>query len=323
MGIGTEVRSFWQGQLKEDESFIGLFPLAARLADAHNKLEKVTRRQPVSHTREDRYIMWAALALTTVLTAPAQTGELKLANKRSTVGIFGPKREDNKVLPGDLLVVAFDIENLTVRKDGRILYAMGLELTKKGKAKPEFKHDPEDKEAMNSLGGSTLPTFAMTLVGTDTPPGTYVLKVTVKDRGTKPVKTVTLEEEFEVLPLKFGLVQFKVTNGAGQPTPPLGVPGDTLWLHYTLVGYDMTRENPPNPDVTVEMQILDKETGKPTVEKPFGGRIKSGNKEFLLFSPTPIQLNRPGKFTIVLKATDNLSKKTSERRMDIEVLAPR
>ncbi len=265
--------------------------------------------------------MWAALALTTVLTAPAQTGELKLTNKRSTIGILGPKREDNKVLPGDLLVVAFDIENLTVKKDGRIFYAMGMELTKKGKAKAEFKRDPQDLEAMNNLGGSTLPTFAMTLVGTDTSPGTYVLKVTVKDRGTKPVKTVTLEEEFEVLPAKLGLVQVKMTNTGGEPAAPLGVPGQTLWLHYTLVGYEMTKANPPNPNVTVELQILDKETGKPTVDKPFGGIIEKGSREFLLFNPTPIQLNRAGKFTIVLKATDNIAKKSTEQRIDLEVLA--
>jgi hypothetical protein len=265
--------------------------------------------------------MWAALALTTVLSAPAQAGDLKLTNKRSTIGILGPKRDENKLLPGDLLVIAFDIENLTVKKDGRILYAMGMELTKKGKNKPEFKRAPQALEAVNNLGGTTLPTFAMALVGADSPAGTYVLKVTVEDRGTKPVKTVTLEEEFEVLPLKLGLVQLKMTNTGGEPVPALGVPGQTIWLHYTMVGYEMTKMNPPNPNVTIEMQIIDKETGKPTVEKPFKGDIIMGPKEFLTFAPTPIQLNRAGKFTIVLKATDNISKKSTEQKMDLEVLA--
>jgi hypothetical protein len=265
--------------------------------------------------------MWAALALTTVLTAPAQSGELKLTNKRCTYGILGQTRTDTKVLPGDVLFVAFDIENLTVKKDGRILYAMGMELTRKGKAKPEFKRAPQDLEAVNSLGGTTLPSVAMALIGADSPPGAYVLKVTVQDRGTKPVKTVTLEEEFEVVPLKFGFVQVKMTNTGGEPAPPVGVPGQTLWLHYSVVGHEMTKGNMANPNVTFEMQILDKD-GKPTVEKPFKGDIIKGPKEMLMFAPTPIQLSRAGKYTIVLKATDNLAKgKTTEQRLDLEVLA--
>jgi hypothetical protein len=255
-----------------------------------------------------------------VLSAPAQN-DLKLTNKRSTIGILGPKRDENKLLPGDLLVVAFDIENLLVKKDGRIEYAMGLELTKKGKTKPEFKRAPTPYQVVNSLGGATLPAFAMTLIGADTPTGTYTLKVTVEDRGTKPFKTQTLEEDFEVMPTKLGLVQLKATNAAGEAVPALGVPGQTIWLHYTLVGYDMTKQNPPNPNVTFEMQIIDKETGKPTLEKPFKGDIIVGPKDFLPFAPTPIQLNRAGKFTIVLKATDNIAKKTTEQKMDLEVLA--
>jgi hypothetical protein len=264
--------------------------------------------------------MWAALALTTVLTAPAQTGELKLANKRSTIGILGPKREENKVVPGDVYILAFDIENLTVKKDGRILYAMGMELSRKGKGKPEFKRDPQDLEAVNNLGGATLPSFAKVFIGIDSTPGTYVLKVTVKDRGTKPVKTVVLEEEFEVVKPRLAFVQVQLaTTGLFDPLPPVGVPGQTLWLHYTVVGHEM-KNNAPN--VTFEMQIIDKETGKPTLETPFKGDIiKGGTKEALPFTPTPIQLNRAGKFTIVLKVTDNFVKKTAEQKLDFEVLA--
>jgi hypothetical protein len=266
--------------------------------------------------------MWAALALTTVLSAPAQAGELKLSNQRMTMGLLGPKREDNKVVPGDLVVVAFDIENLTVKNDGRVLYSMGFEITRKGKAKPERKEAPQDLEADNRLGGGTLPSFALALIGVDYPAGNYILKVTVKDRAVKPAKTVTLEQEFEVVPIKFAFVGVKVTTPRGEPTPSLGVPGQALLFHYALVGHAMTKENPPNPNVSFEMQIIDKETGKPTVEKPFRGDIiQGGNKDMLVFAPTPLQLNRPGKFTIIFKATDNLAKKTTEQKLDLEVLA--
>ena len=96
--------------------------------------------------------MWTAVALTTVMTlAPAQGIELK--NVRSTYGIMGETRKDDKLLPGDIFVVHFDIEGLKVKDNGTVLYSMGMELTKKGKAKPEFKRDPQDLEAELSLGG--------------------------------------------------------------------------------------------------------------------------------------------------------------------------
>src|SRR4051812_9961655 len=104
-------------------------------------------------------LMWTALALTTVLTVTPAQQSLELKNVRTTHGILGQERKDDKFLPGDVLVVAFDIEGLKVKEDGQILYAMGMELTLKGKPKPEFKKDPQDLVAVNSLGGTNLPAF--------------------------------------------------------------------------------------------------------------------------------------------------------------------
>jgi hypothetical protein len=41
----------------------------------------------------------------------------------------------------------------------------------------------------------------------------------------------------------------------------------------------------------------------------------------MTFLPIPLQLNRAGKFKVVLKATDNVAKKTAEQTLDLEVLA--
>src|SRR4051812_32656670 len=161
--------------------------------------------------------MWTAVALTTVMSlAPAQ---LELKNVRSTHGIMGETRKDDKVLPGDLLVVAFDVEGLKVKETGQIQYSMGMELTKKNKAKPEFKRDPIDLEGENSLGGTSFPAFAMTAIGTDTAPGDYTLKVTIKDRLGKTEKV--LEKTFEVVKPKLGFVQTYLTSGNGDPVPPV------------------------------------------------------------------------------------------------------
>jgi len=264
--------------------------------------------------------MWTAVALTTVLTLPpAQSLELK--NVRTTYGIMGETRKGpTKLLPGDVLVVAFDIDGLKVKEDGRVQYSMGMQLTKKGKEKPEFNREPQDLEGENSLGGTTLPAFALSVIGTDSAPGEYTLKVTVKDRQGKTEKV--LNQDFEVLPSKLGFVQTRLTTGNGDPVPPVAVPGQRIFVHCALVGFKLDKGNLPN--ITFEMVILD-EAGKPTVPKSFKGDIKSDVKAtpgMMTFVPRPLDLNRPGKYKIVITATDNLAKTTTEQTLNLTVLKP-
>lgn len=263
--------------------------------------------------------MWAALALTTVLhVAPAQQ-QLELKNVRTTYGVLGQERKEDKLLPGDVLVVAFDIEGLKVKDDGRVLYSMAMELTKTGAKKPEFKREPQDLEAVNSLGGSTLPAFALSIIGTDTAPGEYTLKVTVQDRSVKGAEKV-LEKKFEVKKPELGFVRVRFTNGAADPVPNIAVPGQRVFLHHTLVGFGLGKDKLTN--VSFEMQVLD-EKGKPTVAKPFKGDIKtdvSKTPDLMEFVPVPLELNRAGKFKVVIKATCNISKKSTEQALDLTVL---
>ena len=263
--------------------------------------------------------MWTALTLTTVMTlAPAQGIELK--NVRTTYGIMGETRKDDKLLPGDVLVVAFDIEGLKVKENGLVQYSMGMELTKKGKAKPEFKQDPQDLEAENSLGGTSLPAFANYLLPTDFATGEYTLKVTVKDRLGKTDKVFS--KTFEVLPMKLGFVQVGLTTPQGFPAPPVAVPGQRVLVHYTLVGYKPGKDQQPN--VTIEMVVQD-DAGKPTVAKSFKSDITAEPKAtpgVMHFLARPLDLNKAGKYKIVMKATDNNTKDTTEQTLNLNVLAP-
>jgi hypothetical protein len=261
--------------------------------------------------------MWAALALTTVVSvAPAQ---LELKNVRTTYGVLGQERKENKLLPGDMLVVAFDIDGLKVKDDGRVLYSMGIELIKKGKDKPEFKKEPQDLEAVNSLGGNSLPAFGMTFINTEAEAGEYTFTITVRDRLNKGAEKV-LKHTFEVVPVKLGFVLLKLTAGNNDPVPNIGVPGQRVFVHHSLVGFELGKDK--RPFVTFEMQVLD-DAGKPTLAKPFKGDIKEDvakSPGLMMFIPVPLELNRPGKFKIQLKATDNISKKTAEQTLDLTVL---
>jgi hypothetical protein len=264
--------------------------------------------------------MWATLALSTVLTlAPGQGSSLELKNVRSTYGVFGQVRKDNKVLPGDVFFVCFDIDGLKVGDNGQVKYSMGVELTRKGKPKPEFRRDPEDREATNSLGGSTLPSNAHVVIGTDTPAGEYTLTVSITDRTAK--KTEKLVQKFEVLKPELGFVRCGFTYETGQVAPPLAVPGQTLLLHSALVGFGLDSKKQPN--FGLEVRILGA-NGKPVLKTPLKGEFKNvvkGFEQLVPFDPIPLVLNRPGRFKVVLKATDRLTKKSVEQTLDLTVQA--
>jgi hypothetical protein len=265
--------------------------------------------------------MWATLALTTALQlAPAQTEALALKNVRATYGVLGQERKDSRLLPGDIYVVAFDIENLRVKEDGRVLYSMGVELTNKDD-KPVFKTEPRDLEIVNTLGGTRLPAFARAVIGLDTPPGAYTFKVTVTDRAAK--KTEILTRKFEVLPLKFGFVRLAVTYETGQDAPPVAVPGQALMLNFTLVGFELDKKK-QQPNVAVEMRILD-EAGKPTLAKPFTASLQEVEEQYKDYKKAfplqnPLNINRAGKFKIMIKATDKIGNKTVEQELDLTAL---
>jgi hypothetical protein len=262
--------------------------------------------------------MWATLALAAALQAPAQPGTLALKNPRVTYGMFGQERKDAKLLPGDLFMLAYDIEGLTIREDGRVFYSIGMELTSKD-GKSIFKQDPKELEAVNTLGGASRPAFAFLELGIDTAPGEYTVKLVVTDRTAK--KSADLTYKFEIVPTRFGFVQpALVLAPAGQPIPPVGSPGQEFLVNFALVGFELDAAK-KQPNVTVEMQVIDVATGKPTLAKPFTGESKNVADEFKKLLPWQfvISLNRHGKYKINLKAKDVNGNKTAEMTLDFEV----
>ncbi len=279
--------------------------------------------------------MWASLALMSALNwTPAQAGQLELKNARVTYGILGQERKDTTYLPGDLVVVAFDIEGLKVAPDGRVQYSMSLELTGKdkdaatGKPKVLFKKDPQEVTTVNTLGGSRLPSFGLTEVGTDTPPGKYLMTVVVTDVAAKT--SAKLEREFNVKPMQFGIVRPGFTSidlneqgrGGPQIAPPVAVPGQSLQINFAAVGFELKGDK-QLPNVKVTMEIQD-ESGKAVLEKPFTGVATDIDPEFkklrVIPFQFPMQINRSGKFKVTLTATDEYTKKTASQTLDLKVV---
>jgi hypothetical protein len=266
--------------------------------------------------------MWTTLALMTLTMAPAQTGTPELKNARFTYGLLGQTRKSDKFLPGDAVYLRFDIDNMTVKKDGRVLYAMQMEITKKGADKPVFKRAAEDREVVNLLGGSRFPSVAIWPIQPDAEaPGEYTMKLTVTDKTTG--KSAPLTQKFTVVQPKLGFVQVFLTTFRGDPVPPVGVPGQKIMLYYRLTGFEFDKKEKQS-NLTVSIRILDAD-GKQTLAEPYKGDIKSDAKTapgVLEMHPFMIDLNRAGKFKIEMKVTDNVAagRKSETLSLDLTVV---
>jgi hypothetical protein len=263
--------------------------------------------------------MWTTLALAAALgAAPAQAGELTLTRVRSTHGVLGPTRAEDKLLPGDTLVVCFDIGGMVADERGKVSYSMGLEVTD-ASGKSLFTQEPANLEATASLGGDTIPAFARIDVGLSQGAGEHNLKVTVLDRATG--RKGALTRKFTVLPRGFGLVRLALTADAegGIPLPVLGS-GGTAFVQFGAVGFGRDKDS-KQPNLRFSVRVLD-DKGKPTVAKDRTSEVsKDVPANFLAVPMTfPLTLNRAGKFTVELTATDGTSRQTAKLTFPIQVL---
>ena len=248
--------------------------------------------------------------LASLLAGHGEPGDLSLTDVRFTLGVFGPPRDGNKVLPGDRLVVSFDIAGITADESGKVLYSLATELSD-AKGKVLFRQAPRNQETIAALGGGRLPAFAQVDVGLDQPPGNYTLKVTVTDRASD--KSASLTRSFTVLPRSFGLVRLSANRDPDGHLPAfLPAVGQTVWLHLTVVGFERDKDG-GQPNVVLEVRIRD-EQGKATTTRPITGTVNKDvpDKDEALPMQFPVLLNRAGKFTLELKATDKISGKTIE-----------
>jgi hypothetical protein len=278
--------------------------------------------------------MWTTVALLSALSyAPGQAESLELKNPRFTYGILGQERKDDTFLPGDMVVLSFDIDGLKIKQDGTAQYSMGMKLFNHKKNKYVFEKEPQELTVVNSLGGSHQSAFALTNLFHDTDPGEYTIRVDVKDvQGNATAKP--LERKFNVKKLEFGIVRpgfvyfdLNENQGGASPSlaPPLAVPGQNLMLHFTTVGFTEAGDK-SEPKVSVEVVIQD-DSGKPVLAKGISGKATSypdddAKKLKILPFRVPVQVNRTGKFKIVITAKDenNSGKTTTFPPLDLTVV---
>ncbi|MBN9121473.1 MAG: hypothetical protein J0I06_20375 [Planctomycetes bacterium] len=272
--------------------------------------------------------MLTALAMAAVLGgAPAQPADLKLTNVRTTVGELGPTREVSKLLPGDILFIAYDVEGLTIDPLGLAQYSMMMEVSNAAGTRvlppATEKAEPRELSEFVPLRGNKVPARAYVTAGLDMPAGNYTCKVTVTDLKTKA--TASLNMKFEVAKKDFGIVAVYTSHDSrGElSAPTTGQVGQTIYIQFSIASFERDPKT-KQPDVELEFQIFDA-AGAATLPTPrkhiqdakSAQQVKETDGAFAL--QFPLFMNRPGKFTVEMKATDRVSKKTFTYKLPVTV----
>jgi hypothetical protein len=266
--------------------------------------------------------MWlSTIALMLLSINASQPGQLLIANDRLTYGHLGPARESAKYLPGDTIHLVFEVQNITFDADGTASYAMALEVLDP-KGLPLLKQQPRNATTKNYLGGTMVAGAAHLQIPLESPPGIYTFRVNVVDNATK--KSVAKEHKIEVLPKAFGLIQV-VTSAdreAAIAWSPVGVVGDSIYLNFSAVGFGRDTKT-KQPHIKVVMRVLD-DKGQATKAAAPTGEVNGDLPDNVAVVPMQfgLTLNRSGRFTLELDATDVLTGKSSKVAFPIRVLTP-
>jgi hypothetical protein len=261
--------------------------------------------------------MWrlAALAVTVLALTADAAGALEIKNVRSTYGQFGSVRPGSKFLPGDAILLMFDIEGLKVdEKTATARYDVTLELfdTKKER---KFNKDTPNQQIL-ALGGNKVLGYAVISVGGDQEPGKYSAKITVVDRSSK--EKSAFNYDFDVLPADFGFIQ--------PYAPSYGILNYDYSAHALIGG--MAKDAKKMINVDINVRVYD-EMGKQTLTKPLSVNYPRDLPEELAGKPldylpvqVPLFLSRVGNFRVEVEAIDNVSKKSSKFSFPLKVVDP-
>lgn len=250
---------------------------------------------------------------------PAQAGGLEVSNIRPTYGMLGPSRPDYRILPGEVLPIAFDIAGLQSDELGRMRFAVKMRV-EDAQAKAIYNEDlGELPPFLNVLGGGKVQHAVVVSTGLKQPPGTYRVKATITDLNSR--KEAAIEKDFTVLPADLGLVRCQLSydrNGLLH-APTQAVIGQTLYLSAVVVGFKPDAKEKEG-NVSVELSVLD-DKDKPTQTRPLKGEFRNLDAEsphvpFLFDLP----IHRAGRYKLTLKATDNVTKRTATLTLPFNVV---
>jgi hypothetical protein len=244
---------------------------------------------------------------------PNMSSAVEIKKIRVCYGPLGPTREVAKCLPRDVLCITYEIEGLALDpKTKKASYETTLELLDANEN--VLFRKPLPAEAIPHLGGTSMPGDLFVTMGDKQAPGKYQIRLTINDKVGKDRKA--FKYDFEVVPETFGFVRVA--------TMAVGFPGQYHVPEFALANFTLdAKMKQPNAEVTIRI-FDDKGTAVSEPVKmllprdmPEGTDLEKLNFVQLTY---PVYLNRAGRFTIEVQATDKNGNKKAELRYPLTVL---
>ncbi|WP_020472840.1 hypothetical protein [Zavarzinella formosa] len=252
--------------------------------------------------------------------APAAFAKLEITNVQPAHGMLGPVRDSDDVYPLDEYVVRFQLNGVKTTAEGKTDCELAIRLVNAaGKAVVDTK---ATLQRVMSLGGDSVPTFAVVTFPAVAPAGEYKLTVSVRDRVAS--ETASLERKLTCKTGEFHLLAPRFTHDPEGKIPAgtTGVAGESLYFRFKVAGYDKSKKL----SLTMKAEVLDS-AGKPVDAKPIIANADTTDPEKLAsliqanFTGT-LALNRVGEFKLKITVEDNVAKKTVTFETPVKVLAP-
>lgn len=263
--------------------------------------------------------MWSTLSVLVALSLPTSAPDsLSLTNARTTYGVFGVERAETKILPGDNVVLSFDIAGAKANDQGKVLYSLGLAVLDQS-GKVVFRRPALEVTKTPTPGSNSLPGYVSMDVGLDAQAGEYQVQVSVTDKVGN--ETATITKKYEVLPRSFGVVRISLSSDAqGQISAGRVPEGKKGWLNFSLVGFERSAGK-MHPELEVSLSLVDGQDAKPLASAS-GEQIVREAPANAQGIPLQFQLQAPkaGKYTLQLKATDKSTGKTATATVPLEVI---
>jgi pSer/pThr/pTyr-binding forkhead associated (FHA) protein len=291
-------------------------PLVAEVKNEAEKPAEPSKAGPPSKEQDEKPVEPSKTAL------PPEKGDegLALVNDRFTYGHLGAERPGDAFLPGEVLALAYEVANLKTDPQGKFSCATSIEAFDPA-GQRIYRQAPQPVSTQNYLGGQRLPGTAYLTLPLQQAAGDYKIRITVEDRTAKASKA--LERRFRILPAGFGLVQvYTSADVEGKyPAPPVGVKGGTLYVNFGVVGFARD-PGTKQPNLEAALQLID-DKGQATLAEPVLGKVNSDVPPDMQIVPLQfaVALNRVGRFTVELSATDVLNRKSARVTFPIKVVA--
>ncbi|MFN0055286.1 MAG: hypothetical protein ACKV0T_24335 [Planctomycetales bacterium] len=250
---------------------------------------------------------------------PSAVAQLKLEEVRPTYGRLGSTRPGTRVLPGEDLSVAYVVSGITRGSDGRVEVSRRAELI--DEAGQTVAQVPVKTDRIHlALGGDTLTSHMHFGLPIDFAPGKYRVRGLLRDvRGEADIAA---EQEFEVLPLDFGIVRLRLAADEEGTTPVGGnlTVNQDVYVVGRAIGF---AHKGGRIHVVGQMTIRDPQ-GRPTLPAPIAFEVhQEVDEDVDQFNLRwSMMANRPGNFTIHIEVADEFSDKRAAYEMPLMVRPP-